>query len=101
MDADGNIFARGAQDMKSVGMQYLEAIRLLKSSGWTPRRTVHVAFVPDEETGGKAGMHALVESDLFPTLNVRGLRQIWRIDLRGRFASAICVRIDDDLNNDW
>ena len=30
MDEHGNIFARGSQDMKCVGMQYLEAIRLLK-----------------------------------------------------------------------
>lgn len=57
--------------MKCVGMQYLEAIRLLKRDGFTPKRTVHVIFVPDEEIGGKAGMHAFVESDLFKTLNVR------------------------------
>jgi aminoacylase len=42
----GNIYARGTQDMKSVGMQYLEAIRELKKKGFTPRRTIHVTFVP-------------------------------------------------------
>jgi aminoacylase len=31
MDARGHIFARGSQDMKCVGMQYLEAIRRLKA----------------------------------------------------------------------
>lgn len=54
MDANGNIYARGAQDMKSVGMQYLAAIRALKRDGVEKfKRTVHVLYVPDEELGGK------------------------------------------------
>lgn len=32
--------------MKSVGVQYLEAIRNLKAKGFVPLRTVHVLFVP-------------------------------------------------------
>jgi aminoacylase len=32
--------------MKSVGMQYLEAIRGLKAQGFVPTRTIHVTFVP-------------------------------------------------------
>ena len=43
---DGKIFARGAQDMKCVGIQYLEAIRHLKHKGFHPKRTVHLTFVP-------------------------------------------------------
>ena len=31
---DGNIYGRGAQDMKSVSIQYLEALSQLKSSGY-------------------------------------------------------------------
>lgn len=57
--------------MKCVGAQYLEAIRLLRASGFRPQRTAHVVFVPDEEIGGKAGMHAFVESEAFRELNVR------------------------------
>jgi len=45
-DKDGNIFARGAQDMKCVGIQYLEAVRQLMSKGVQLRRTVHISFVP-------------------------------------------------------
>lgn len=70
IDADGKIFARGAQDMKSVGMQYLGAIRSLKQSGVVLRRTLNVVFVPDEETFGPAGMIAFVPSDAFKALNV-------------------------------
>lgn len=43
---DGKIYARGTQDMKSVGMQYLSAIKALKESGVQLKRTIHVTFVP-------------------------------------------------------
>ena len=33
IDSDGNIYARGAQDMKSNAIQYLAAIRALKREG--------------------------------------------------------------------
>lgn len=46
MDEEGRIFARGSQDMKCVATQYLGAIRALKKSGATFKRTVHVIFVP-------------------------------------------------------
>lgn len=46
IDSEGRIFARGSQDMKCVGVQYLAAIRALKKEGVTLRRTIHVIFVP-------------------------------------------------------
>lgn len=46
IDSEGKIFARGTQDMKSVGMQYLGAIRALKRNGIRLKRTIHVIFVP-------------------------------------------------------
>lgn len=46
IDENGKIFARGAQDMKSVGMQYLGAIKALKDRGVQLKRTFHVIFVP-------------------------------------------------------
>lgn len=71
IDQKGQIFARGSQDMKSVGVQYLAAIRALKKDGVTAlKRTIHVVFVPDEETGGVAGMKVFVHSDEFKALNV-------------------------------
>ncbi|XP_055692556.1 aminoacylase-1-like [Lutzomyia longipalpis] len=70
IDAEGRIFARGTQDMKSVGMQYLGAIRALKRSGQIFRRTIHVCFVPDEEVGGHLGMREFVKTDAFRQLNV-------------------------------
>ncbi|XP_017489178.1 PREDICTED: aminoacylase-1-like, partial [Rhagoletis zephyria] len=40
IDNDGRIFARGTQDMKCVGMQYLAAIRRLRKDGVTLKRTI-------------------------------------------------------------
>ncbi|XP_015775121.1 PREDICTED: aminoacylase-1-like, partial [Acropora digitifera] len=67
---NGNIYARGSQDMKCVGIQYIEAIRKLKTQGVTLARTLHVTFVPDEEIGGVKGMREFVKLDEFKTMNV-------------------------------
>ena len=67
---DGRIVARGTQDMKSVLVQYLEALRRLTAVGWTPERTVHVSFLPDEEVGGLDGAALFVNSNEFKSLNV-------------------------------
>ncbi|XP_026394771.1 aminoacylase-1-like [Papaver somniferum] len=70
VDEFGDIYARGSQDMKCVGLQYLEAIRRLKTSGFQPIRTVYLSFVPDEEIGGRTGAKKLAESEIFSKMNV-------------------------------
>jgi len=70
MDEQGNIYARGSQDTKCIGIQYLEAIRRLKLNGQRCRRTIHVSFVPDEEKGGILGMKEFVHTVDFKALNV-------------------------------
>ncbi|RZS24435.1 hypothetical protein BHM03_00057502, partial [Ensete ventricosum] len=67
---EGNIYARGSQDMKCVGIQYLEAIRRLKAARFVPDRTIYISFVPDEEIGGTDGVGALVASDTFKQMRV-------------------------------
>lgn len=66
---DGKVFGRGAQDMKCVCVQYIEAIRKLHSinPSFRPQRTIHLTFVPDEEVGG-AGMMALLSSTLYKSM---------------------------------
>ncbi|XP_034661856.1 aminoacylase-1B-like [Drosophila subobscura] len=70
IDEEGRIFARGTQDMKCVGMQYLAAIRALKRSGAKFKRTIHISFVADEEMGGRLAMLPFVDSKEFRALNV-------------------------------
>ena len=61
------IYGRGAQDMKSVCIQYIEAIRILARTGFQPTRSVWLSFVPDEEVGG-GGMAALLDSAWYKSL---------------------------------
>jgi aminoacylase len=70
MESNGNIYARGAQDTKCIGIQYLEAIRNLNREGFKPLRTIHISFVPDEEIGGGDGFQKFVNSSYFAELNV-------------------------------
>ncbi|CAL9217839.1 unnamed protein product [Arabidopsis halleri] len=67
---DGHIYARGAQDDKCIGVQYLESIRNLKSRGFVPLRTVHISYVPEEEIGGFDGMMEFAASSEFRDLNL-------------------------------
>ncbi|KAG8380040.1 hypothetical protein BUALT_Bualt07G0152200 [Buddleja alternifolia] len=68
--SSGHIYARGSQDMKCVGLQYLEAIRKLQASGFRPLRTIYLSFVPDEEIGGHDGAGKFADSDTFKNMNV-------------------------------
>lgn len=70
MDDEGRIYARGSQDMKCVSMQYLEAVRILKSWDFQPKRTVYLVFAPDEEIGGHDGAEKFSLSKDFQDLNV-------------------------------
>ncbi|CAI5713564.1 unnamed protein product [Hyaloperonospora brassicae] len=65
---DGRIYGRGAQDMKSVCIQYVEAVHVLLSSGFKPKRNIYLSFVPDEEIGGVEGMEKLLESTQFKAI---------------------------------
>ncbi|CAM6099550.1 unnamed protein product [Calypogeia fissa] len=70
MEENGDIYARGSQDDKVVGIQHLEAIRRLRAQGYTPVRTVRVIFVPDEEIGSADGWGTFIDSEQFLDLNV-------------------------------
>lgn len=69
IDDQGRIFARGSQDMKCVGMQYLGALRFFRRNKVQFKRTIHVTFVPEEEIGGVDGMKEFVHQDGFKILN--------------------------------
>ncbi|KAF9899932.1 adenylate cyclase [Linnemannia zychae] len=58
---DGFIYARGSQDMKCVGMSYLEVLRRYRLEGKKPLQ---------EEVGGVEGMKLLVHHEEFKRLNV-------------------------------
>ena len=53
--AEGFIWGRGTLDDKASVIAILEAVELLVSQGFEPRRTVYLAFGHDEELGGFSG----------------------------------------------
>lgn len=69
MDEDGKIYARGAQDMKCVGMQFLAAIRYFIRNNIRMKRTIHLTYVSEEEVGGFEAMKDFVHSEAFKSLN--------------------------------
>ncbi|VDK31066.1 unnamed protein product [Gongylonema pulchrum] len=93
-DVDGKIYGRGTQDMKSIGIQYVEALRRLLGRGQQKfLRTVHIVWGPghfffsaltllttalfffnklflEEEVGGADGMEKFADDPKFAKLNV-------------------------------
>ncbi|MBT2207872.1 MULTISPECIES: M20/M25/M40 family metallo-hydrolase [Actinomadura] len=65
--ADGHVWGRGAVDMKNAVAMTLSAFGTALAEGRRPRRDIVLAFVADEETGGRLGAGHLVaeHADLF------------------------------------
>jgi acetylornithine deacetylase/succinyl-diaminopimelate desuccinylase-like protein len=64
---DGYLWGRGAVDMKDMDAMTLALVREWARTGRKPPRDVVLAFVSDEEAGGRLGAHYLVDNhpDLF------------------------------------
>ncbi|MCW2497341.1 M20/M25/M40 family metallo-hydrolase [Jatrophihabitans sp.] len=58
---DGYVWGRGAVDMKDVDAMVLSIVRDWARTGRKPARDVVLAFVSDEEAGGREGAHYLVD----------------------------------------
>jgi carboxypeptidase PM20D1 len=59
--ADGFVWGRGTMDDKSDVLALCEAVEHLIGTGFTPRRTVHLAFGHDEEVVGLRGAKKIAE----------------------------------------
>ncbi|MEO6115767.1 MAG: M20/M25/M40 family metallo-hydrolase, partial [Jatrophihabitantaceae bacterium] len=59
---DGYLWGRGAVDMKDMDAMTLAVIREWQRTGVQPERDIVLAFVADEEAGGKFGAHWLVDN---------------------------------------
>src|SRR5919107_160328 len=66
-ERDGYVWGRGAVDMKDMDAMVLALVREWARTGVRPPRDVVLAFVADEEAGGRLGARFLVEEhpDLF------------------------------------
>jgi carboxypeptidase PM20D1 len=79
--ADGFIWGRGTLDDKNAVIAVLNAVDLLLTKGFQPRRTVLLAFGQDEEVGGLQGAEKIAQ-----TLKARGT-QIKFVSDEGGFLS--------------
>jgi acetylornithine deacetylase/succinyl-diaminopimelate desuccinylase-like protein len=64
---DDQVWGRGAIDMKDMDAMTLAVVREWARTGQRPPRDIVLAFVSDEEAGGREGAHYLVDhhADLF------------------------------------
>jgi acetylornithine deacetylase/succinyl-diaminopimelate desuccinylase-like protein len=64
---DGYVWGRGTVDMKDMDAMVLALVRDWSRTGRKPPRDIVLAFVSDEEAGGREGAHHLVDhhADLF------------------------------------
>lgn len=53
--ADGCIWGRGTMDCKGQLIAIMEAVEALLAEGYSPERTIYLAFGEDEEVGGHRG----------------------------------------------
>jgi carboxypeptidase PM20D1 len=72
---DGYVWGRGTLDCKTTAITTLTAVEGLLASGFTPERTVFLAFGADEEVGGKMGAAQMAAS-----LRKRSLRFLFTLD---------------------
>ena len=62
---DGKIYGRGSEDNMQSMMASIFAVKVLKSLKITPKRTIAIALVADEEQGSKHGIQYLIKKGLF------------------------------------
>ena len=82
--AEGFVWGRGTLDDKSSVVGILEAVELLLGEGFTPARTVYLAFGHDEELDGPNGAAKIVD-----LLEGRGVRLDFSLDEGGVIAHDI------------
>ncbi|KAJ7745228.1 hypothetical protein DFH07DRAFT_924789 [Mycena maculata] len=61
LDEEGWVWGRGAGDCKNLLIAELSAVSALLSAGFTPTRTVHLAYGFDEEGGGVRSARYIAE----------------------------------------
>lgn len=75
---EGYVWGRGALDVKTGVIFWLEAVDALLAEGVTPARTIYLAFGHDEEIGGTRGAKKVAE-----LLKARGIRLAMLFDEGG------------------
>ena len=86
---EGYIWGRGAIDMKGQAIGLLDAVEELLQGGFSPRRTIYLAFGHDEEIMGFCGSMKIVEH-----LKVRGVKLAALLDEGGFINTGALPGVD-------
>ncbi len=87
--ADGFVWGRGALDDKGSVLAILEAVEALLAEGFSPARTIFLAFGHDEEISGLGGAMRLAGR-----LAERGARVEWVLDEGGTITRGLVPGVD-------
>jgi len=90
----GYVWGRGVIDMKCQLISLLESAEVLLEAGFTPRRTIYLAFGHDEEIGGGNGAKAIAV-----ILQERGVRMDALMDEGGGIAGGVAPGIKGLIAN--
>lgn len=82
--ADGYIWGRGTLDDKNGALAQLEAIEHLLAEGYSPARTIYLAFGHDEEIGGEQGAQKIAA-----LLKSRGIKAEFALDEGGAITQGV------------
>uniref|UniRef100_UPI004048BA93 M20 family peptidase n=1 Tax=Roseivirga sp. TaxID=1964215 RepID=UPI004048BA93 len=89
---DNVIWGRGTIDDKFSVMGILEAVELLLSEGFQPKRTVYLAFGHDEEVGGEKGAVAIAKY-----LKEHGVEAAYILDEGYAITQQLIPGVEDDV----
>ena len=89
---EGRIYGRGTMDDKGTLIAVMEAVERLLDEGFSPKRTIYLAFGHDEEIGGMRGARAIANY-----LRTLGVQAEFTIDEGGVLAEGQIPGIDQPL----
>jgi len=87
--AQGYVWGRGTLDCKTTVVTILAAVEGLLATGFSPERTVYLAFGADEEVGGHEGAAAIAAA-----LESRSVRFLFTLDEGNVIVSDIMPGLD-------
>ena len=90
--ADGFIWGRGTLDDKGNLVALLESVEALLAQGFTPSRTIYLAFGHDEEIGGDQGA-----AQIATLLKARGVKAEFSLDEGGVMTQGIIAGVDQPV----
>ena len=89
---NGYVWGRGTLDMKNQVIALLETVEGLLKGGYTPKRTIYLAFGHDEEISGFQGAKKIAEQ-----LKLQGVKLAAVLDEGGMLTRGMLIGVDKSI----